>query len=165
MAKDIETERRFLLKRVPDLKFDKELRISQFYLSEKKDKITSRIRMTSHKGSADVIFHHTTKERISKMSVIEKEREISRDYYGDLFDDAVDKNKGNPRGIYKDRLIYNVKDDLKWEVDSFEVGDIQLVIAEIEIPSEDYKLKIPDEFDVIMEITGIKQFSNSNLAE
>jgi len=121
--------------------------------------------MTSHKGSADVVFHHTTKERISKMSVIEKEREISRDYYGDLFDDAVDKNKGNPRGIYKDRLIYNVKDDLKWEVDSFEVGDIQLVIAEIEIPSEDYKLKIPDEFDVIMEITGIKQFSNSNLAE
>ena len=165
MAKDIETERRFLLKRVPDLKFDKELRISQFYLSEKKDKITSRIRMTSHKGSADVVFHHTTKERISKMSVIEKEREISRDYYGDLFDDAVEKNKGNPRGIYKDRLIYNVKDDLKWEVDSFEVGDIQLVIAEIEIPSEDYKLKIPDEFDVIMEITGIKQFSNSNLAE
>ena len=48
-------------------------------------------------------------------------------------------------------------------VDKF---DGHLIIAEIEIPEQDYEVVIPDYIKkrVIIEVTGIKQFSNKNLS-
>lgn len=51
----------------------------------------------------------------------------------------------------------------KQQVDKF---DGHLIIAEIEIPEQDYEVVIPDYIKkrVIIEVTGIKQFSNKNLS-
>jgi CYTH domain-containing protein len=104
-------------------------------------------------------FWHTIKTFNSNMAHNETEREIEIDEFGLLY------KKAN-RFIVKNRHIKkHDSDDLKWEID--DMGrKLKLIIAEIEIPSEDYDLKIPEWLEpyVILEITGMKQFSNSNLA-
>lgn len=157
---ETEIERRFLLKRLPNgLRWDDILEITQAYLSNIDDSIVERIRYTikKHKTPDDEKWYHTTKERISDMSVREIEKEIGLTEYHELWDT---KKK---RFITKDRYIKKVEDNLKWEIDIFD----NLIIAEIEIPNEDYDLKIPEWLEpfVLMEITGMYQFSNSNLAQ
>jgi CYTH domain-containing protein len=54
---------------------------------------------------------------------------------------------------------------MKWEVDLFK-DRCHLIIAEIEIPTEDYDLKIPEFINkkLLMEVTGLKQFTNRSLS-
>lgn len=163
---NIETERRFLLKRLPNIKWDDELSIHQIYLSENGADNVVRIRKTQRDLPTNIEYTQTTKTRISNMSSEEKEIKITRDDY-------VTLSVKEKRSIRKTRFIKNVDDGLKWEVDllgtrSDIVGyGLKLVIAEIELPTETYELNIPDWIKevLIMEVTGINQFSNSNLAE
>jgi CYTH domain-containing protein len=66
--------------------------------------------------------------------------------------------------LKKTRHIY-IDGDLKWEVDLFSESNT-LVIAEVEIQSEDYDLQIPDFITkkMLLEVTTMKQFGNRNLA-
>lgn len=157
---EVEIERRFLLKSLPDkVEWDKNIVILQCYLSEKDAKIVERVRKSVTRFEIRPIkFHHTTKERISDMSVTEIEKEIEEKEFNNYL-----ITKGVRRTINKTRHVKNIEDDLKWEVDVF----TSLIIAEIELPNEDYDLSIPEwlEPHIIMEITGMHQFSNSNLAE
>jgi len=152
---EIETERRFLLKSLPShVRWDDIIEISQTYISEKNANIVERVRNSFSLNLEFDIWTHTTKDRLTDMSVNEVEREIGVDEYNKF----IDMGK---RSINKRRNIKKV-DNLKWEIDVFS----NLVIAEIELPSEDYNLVIPDWLKphIIMEITGMHQFSNSNLA-
>jgi len=64
--------------------------------------------------------------------------------------------------VIKTRHVWTGPDGLVWEIDVFE-GDLRnLIIAEVELPSEDYPVVIPSW--VGEEITGLHQWSNSNLA-
>ncbi len=160
---ETETERRFLLKMAPKKLggFSKNLAIEQHYLSEKGADITERVRETvSRFSDKETTFHHTTKERISDMSVREIEKEITEEQFDNYLE-----TKGSKRSIGKTRVVKDTEDGLKWEIDVF--SNLSLVIAEIELPSEDYDLKIPEWLEpyILMEITGMHQFSNSNLAE
>jgi len=160
---ETEIERRFLLKMAPKKLggFSKNLTIEQHYLSEKDADIVERVRETvSRFSDKETTFHHTTKERISEMSVREIEKEITEEQFDNYLE-----TKGSKRSIGKTRVVKDTEDGLKWEIDVF--SNVSLVIAEIEIPSEDYDLKIPEWLEpyIIMEITGMHQFSNSNLAE
>jgi CYTH domain-containing protein len=154
---EIETERRFLLKRMPRLKWDKNYTIEQYYLSDKGNVRTERIRSITD-WNIDKKFYHTIKEPIegSDMSVHETEGEITEEEFLTLWEKK-------DRMITKERRILN-DGDLKWEVDVF--NSVNLVIAEIELPSENYELTIPEELQdvILMEITGMHQFSNSQLA-
>lgn len=156
---ETEIERRFLLKMAPkSIGFDENLDIQQHYLSEKDDPIVERIRMSKNRFTDEPIsYYHTTKERLSDMSVREIEKEIT-------FEEFIDYAVKTKRKISKSRHIKKTDDNLKWEIDLF--GGYTLAIAEIEIPTEDYDLKIPEWLEpyIIMEITGMHQFSNSNLA-
>lgn len=53
------------------------------------------------------------------------------------------------------------KDGLKWEIDAFQKVNKGLYIVEIELPSEDYKLEIPEW--VGKEVTGDPRYYNENL--
>jgi len=161
MKTQIETERRFLLKRVPNIPHDIgviRLNIQQHYLSEVGADETERIRYTDQAFSDNSFYNHTIKTRVSDMSANEAEGEITSKEYMEL----IQQTK---RSLEKTRFVCKVEDNLKWEIDRFDNFD--LVIAEIELPSEDYDLQIPEWLEplILMEITGMKQFSNSNLAE
>jgi len=55
--------------------------------------------------------------------------------------------------------------ELYWEVDRFDSGH-HLIVAEIEIPKKSFKIKMPDFIreKFLIEVTGIKEFSNRNLS-
>lgn len=153
---EVECERRFLLKMVPHIEFDEILSMNQHYLTEKNSNKLERVRIIDNHNIDETKFIHTIKEPISKMSVNESEKEITDLEYFEL-------RKKSLREIGKVRYIKKF-DNLKWEIDEFR--NINLVIAEIEIPNEEYDLILPDYIknNLIIEITGLKEFNNSNLA-
>lgn len=161
MSETTEIERRFLLKSLPlSAGFNKTIHIQQHYLSDIDADIVERVRKSKERFSVNgEKMYHTTKERISDMSVTEIEEEINESVYNGLL-----ITKGIKRSISKTRYIKDFG-PLKWEVDVFE--GINLVIAEIELPNEDYPLSLPDWLKEVMllEVTGMHQFSNSNLAK
>ena len=62
--------------------------------------------------------------------------------------------------IEKTRYIYNT-DNVKWEIDEFHGANNGLLLAEIELLSEDQKFVLPD--FVVKEVTGLKKYYNSML--
>lgn len=66
------------------------------------------------------------------------------------------------RLIEKTRYIVEAPHNLKWEIDEFHGSLDGLVIAEIELPSEDFAVKLPD--FVGEEVTGDTRYYNSSLA-
>jgi len=63
------------------------------------------------------------------------------------------------------QLRYEFKHgDLVWQIDSF--VNIKMVLAEVELPSEDYEFEIPKQIEdaIVTEVTGVDGFSNESLA-
>lgn len=150
MGEKLEFERKFLLLKKPVLKADVVARIEQHYFNDE------RIRRKSEEGRED-IFYHTIKKNLRPGVNSEDEKIINRDEYYSL----LEKSKCF---IVKYRHYYFIG-DLKWEVDVFE--DINLVVAEVEYPREDYRLKIPKFIEdvTVMEVTKFREFSNKNIAK
>ena len=160
MGKMIEIERKFLLKSIPDGKPSETIKIKQWYL--KVDGIWERAR-SMESNISGIKWVHTIKTRNSDSSNIEEERDLSKDE----FDDFVKRCKGskqNAKYITKQRRIYP-DGNLKWEVDVFS-QKCHIIVAEVEIPTEDYELVIPDFIQKknLLEVTGMKQFSNRSLS-
>jgi CYTH domain-containing protein len=156
----IEIERKFLLKSIPDRKPTETIRIKQWYL--KVDGIWERAR-SMESSLFGKKWMHTIKTRISEISNLEEERELSKEE----FDDFIKRCRlsgESAKYIAKERRIYPFG-DLKWEVDVFS-QKCHIIIAEIEIPSEDYDLIIPYFIQKkgLLEVTGLKQFSNRSLS-
>jgi len=150
VAEKLEFERKFLLLKQPVLKADVVYRVEQHYFGD------DRIRRTSTEDEDDV-FYHTIKKNLRPGVNSENEKIISRsDYYN-----LLEKSKSF---IIKQRHCYFIG-DLKWEVDVFE--DINLVVAEVEYPKEDYKIKIPKFIEdvMVMEVTKFREFSNKNISK
>ncbi len=157
----IEIERKFLLKSLLDKKPAEVIKVRQWYL--KVDDVWERARQMDSSVSGKK-WVHTVKTRISDLSGIEVEREISKKEFNQ-FVRRCRNTRDNSRYIAKERHIYN-SGGLKWEVDLFRQR-CHIVIAEVEIPSEDYDLAVPEFIfrKILMEVTGIKQFSNRSLSE
>lgn len=156
---EIEIERRFLLKKLPNIKWTKKLDMIQHYLSDKGADEVIRVRSIKEVKKRKTIseeYIHTTKTRVSEMAVLEKEVDLTYDEYKDIL-------LASKRKISKFRYIKKVG-KLKWEIDVF--TSLNLIIAEIELPNEDYDVEIPEWLSEVMllEITGMHQFSNSNLS-
>ena len=154
MSKHIEIERRFLLKRAPSLSLDSFTHITQVYLEE--DGVDVRYRGESH--GQERKFIRTVKTDIKGSLVREEDEEETTQ------EEFVKKAQASNRLITKVRSVY--KDgELNWEIDQFRFLD--LIIAEVELPKEDYDLTIPQEIQdvMIMEITGMKEFHNAVLAD
>lgn len=153
---NIEIERRFLMKRIPPIGYHESYNITQTYLSDRHAKKSERVRKISHEFKPTE-FTHTIKEHIKGFSYSEEEKTITEGEYGKLV------NNGR-RDLEKQRLLYQ-DGDLVWELDVYKKQN--LIIMEVELPSEDYELVIPDCLKqyVIMEVTGMEELSNKNLAE
>ena len=157
----LEIERKFLLKALPSKKADDIITIGQYYWKNKSN-IWERAR-TYHSTINGDCYIHTIKKSVSKGVNMEDEYEMTKEEFM-IFREKCLQDTLNSKYITKDRHIF--KDgELKWEVDVFE-NNYKLIVAEIEIPKKTYKLIIPDFIKevILMEVTGLKQFSNRSLS-
>jgi adenylate cyclase len=144
-----ETERKFLVKGEFRHLAVKEIKITQSYLFRDPDK-TIRLRISDDKGSL------TIKSRISSESLTRNEWEFPVN-----LTDAIDiMSVCLPGKILKSRyLIPSGKHT--FEVDVFHGKNEGLIIAEIELASEDESFEKPDWLGE--EVTGKPEYYNSNL--
>jgi CYTH domain-containing protein len=157
----IEIERKFLLKSLPDIEPTDRIKIEQYYYKNP-DGIWERARQMDSKAKGTK-FVHTVKTRISDMSNDEQEKELTKAEFFSFRRRCV-KYPGSSKMLKKIRYVYS-DGELKWEVDLFrEVAT--LVVAEVEIPSEEFELAIPDFISkkMLLEVTSMKQFGNRSLA-
>ena len=111
---------------------------------------------------SNMIFFQVLHDKVSYG--VETETPLSREEFEVQAALCFSSNK-QAKYISKVRHILII-DDLKWEVDLF-LNQTGLIIAEIEIPTLDYPLEIPDfiKENLIMEVTDYKQFSNRSIAK
>lgn len=150
----LEIERKFLLKKLPKTKFDDKLEIIQFYCLNPK----VRIRRSIDTDKIETYFK-TTKKLIKPGVYDEQEKEITRK-------EAIRiVKKSAVSFIAKTRYIKKFG-KLKWEVDVFG-NDMKLIVAEIELPKEGYKVTLPKYIkkELVVEVTQMMEFTNKNLAE
>ena len=155
----LEIERKFLLKSMPDISPSEIIKIDQYYIKNS-DGIWERAR-SCYSDVKGFYFVHTIKKNIAPGINEEDEKVIT----SEEFNQFVERCKvSQSKYISKERLIYP-DGDLKWEVDVFNNGH-HLIVAEIEVPSMDFEVKIPKFISdkLLMEVTGMKQFGNRNLS-
>jgi CYTH domain-containing protein len=158
-----EIERKFLLKQLPEVKYDEIIYIKQYYL-ESGDGYSDRVRKIEGRGG--VIYQRTKKIRKFERANEEIENEISENKFNKLKKKAISK-------IEKYRHIIN-NGEFRWEIDNFK--NINLIIGEIEIVVNDKEANqaiskinnfpLPDFITdkLIMEVSDFKPFSNKRLA-
>lgn len=156
----IETERKFLID-MPDLsvlqrqKGYRKSRIEQIYLSDMHG-VTHRIR--KRKTGRKTVYTETVKTRISSMSAVEEEREISAEAYA-VLKQKRDKKK---RIVYKTRYLFYIGEQ-SYEMDVYPQKN-RSCILETEIPSEECEVLLPDFLHILREVTGDRRYSNASLA-
>lgn len=152
IKKVIEIERKWVLKRIPALKWDKVLYLYQYYNEDgfryrsEKDKVTNKTEY--YKIKKTVIGHGTNEEELYDCTLEE-------------FNEKVANNK---KFISKIRHIKEYK-DYNIEVDMF--TNITLTLMEIELPDINFPIQLPKEVKkmIIKEVTGDMAYNNKNLAE
>lgn len=155
-GQNLEIEKRYLLNKMPKIKeFDECYHITQYY--------TPSGRFRYILGTKGEKFIKTVKKTVSKGVNQEDECEITRKD----FDRAIKKCT---KRLSKTRLIKKVG-KYKWEIDVFIApkNNKELIIAEVELNNvkELDTIKAPKFITdvLVLDITGIKAFSNFNLAE
>ena len=146
-----EIERKFLIK--PDLWKDihpkKSVDIKQAYLSILPEK-TIRVRVQGKKGFI------TIKGKTTGISRTEYEYNIP-------LKEALEIIAKFPENLIEKTRHYVLFSGNVWEVDQFKGTNQGLLIAEIELKSEDQKFKLPPWID--KEVTNDKRYYNSNLSQ
>ena len=159
-----ETERKYLI-RMPDdetllaIEGCEKSRIVQTYLKSEQNEphVSERIRKREYADKT--IYTHTTKKRISSMSAIEDEEQISRESYK-LLKLRRDPDK---RRIRKFRYAIPWRDHVV-EIDVYPFWEKQAVM-EIELKSETEQVDLPPFAEVIREVTGDRAYSNNSLSK
>ena len=167
----LEIERKWLLKRLPiwdaidgDISnFDKIIAITQHYM-EAIDGSMFRLRQSivcdHSKGGLPLYeYHKTIKKELRKGVFEEDETQLIFTSYFEM----LTLNK--PLKVIKKTRKVKYLNGYKYEFDVYH--DIALITLEIEFPTEntDIILDYAVQSVVIAEVTGIKEFSNSALAE
>ena len=157
----LEIERKFLLKGMPTKEPDEIIDINQWYWRNKNG-IWERAR-SWNSNKTGLKWVHTVKTPISRGVQDEEEYEMNEKEFNEFVERCKFGNE-DARAITKQRWIYFIEKGLYWEVDMFDTGH-HLVVAEIELPKKNAKFNTPDFIDekILMEVTGMKQFTNKNL--
>ena len=157
----VETERKFLID-MPDITLlcrqrgYQKSKIEQVYLRDAKG-VTHRIR--KRRTGRKTVYTETIKTRLSPMSAIEEEKEITAEEYEKLRQ-TRDKKR---RIVYKTRYLFYIGDQ-SYEIDVYPQKN-RSCILETELPSEDCEVEIPDFLRVIREVTGDRRYTNASLAK
>jgi CHAD domain-containing protein/CYTH domain-containing protein len=154
-GEDVEIERKYLLMRMPSLPEGAiRTEIVQGYLPGAR--LQERVRRVRLRG--EPARYYRTVKLGSGIRRVEVEEEADEATFRRLWS----LTKG--RRVRKQR--YRVADgDLTWEIDRFR--DRRLVLAEIELPSEDHEVALPDWLreHVVRDVTGEDEYVNVNLAK
>lgn len=144
----IEIERKFLLKNNVWRDLAEGVYYRQGYLNSTSER-TVRVRIINEKGFL------TIKGVADGATRLEFEYEIPKDECKIMLDDLAEKPV-----IEKNRYKVDYK-GFVWEIDEFFGENRGLIVAEVELESEDQKFEIPEW--VGEEVTGDLRYFNSNL--
>ena len=156
----LEIERKFLIE-YPDLKELESLSagnfsdISQTYLVSEKG-TSERVRARTKNGVT--VYTHNTKIKLSAMKRIEFEDEVSKEEYEELLKRADKKC----RTIEKVRYCVPCG-GFTFEIDVFPFWNDK-AFMEVEMPSEDTEVELPDFVKIIREVTDDNRYTNHALA-
>lgn len=159
MSDGLEIERKYLIA-MPPLsalreRCDPVYRIEQTYLLSRTG-VTARVRRReSGDGTA---YFYTEKERLSDVTHVEREREITAEEYQRFL------QKKDPAG----RTIHKTRYCLPWQGLVFEIDVYpfweKLAVMEVELTSETQQFTLPPEITVLREVTQDKRLKNAALA-
>ena len=144
-----EIERKFLVKNPPLYLAEKKVNIKQGYIVSNKEKV---IRVRIEENS----FFLTIKGRQTGISRLEYDFPISENDADELITHFC-----NDKIIEKTRYYVKHGEHL-WEVDEFHKKNTGLIVAEIELKSEDEIFEPPSW--IMQEVTSIGKYYNMNLA-
>ncbi len=130
--------------------------IEQIYISHKEHGVKGRIRKRGKNGNYK--YYKTFKKRITNMTRIEYEDEITEEEYRTL---AKTKRSGY-NVISKIRYVFT-QYGFTYEVDVFPFWNDR-AFMECEVESEDVFVPIPDCVHVIKEVTNDSRYKNASLA-
>ena len=157
----LEIERKFLIA-YPDLAAlernpaCRRVDILQTYLKTADSAETARVRRWESEGRC--VYYKTSKWKLSDMTRVEREEEISPETYQALLERADPDCRPIRKRRY--RLYEN---GLCYEIDVFPEWTDR-AIMEIELRSEDQEITLPDCVTVLREVTGDPRYSNRALA-
>lgn len=163
---NIETERKFLIE-LPDTKLltrqnCRVLHIVQTYLAidnEKREE--SRVRRIEENGETRYVY--TEKKKISALSRIENEYEITEEKYNSL------RESHDIRELEKTRYAFEYGGHtVEIDVYPHEIGGDALdgyAVLEVEFERENEEIQLPDFIRIVRELTGTSEFSNKTLAK
>lgn len=155
-----ETERKFLIKFPDTERIGKEqalriITITQTYLLCSDGSM--RVRKQTENGSTKYV--RNIKKRISDMSHLENEKEISEETYNELLL-CRDSSRSD---ISKTRYAFPYLGHIM-EIDIYPFWQDRAIL-EIELPDENSEYKTPDFINIIKEVTDDKRYSNKSLAK
>ena len=156
----IECERKLLI-RYPDVSLLLSLgavrsEIKQTYLIAEAG-TTARVRMRTTEGKTKYV--HTVKRRLSALSAIEEEREITKEEY-----DALLKEKDESRHAVEKARYVLPYEGYTLEIDIYPFWQKQAIL-EIEMGGEDESPLIPPFLSVIRDVTAEHAYKNVSLAK
>ena len=136
-------------------------KITQTYLKEIPGKsVERRVRRIEEDGQVSYVF--TKKEKLTKMSRIENEWEISEEEYREYLTEAYSTlNKTRYSFPYENHVM-------EIDVYPYEIGGEGLrdrAVLEVELEDEKEEFAVPDFIEIERELTGTKEFSNKTLAK
>ena len=156
-----EIERRFILKRHPQADWTAIYDIVQFYHTEGDKNLRLR---KSQRVDGEGFFRELFSPTYEYLYKIKHSKGVYTEVHVDFEASQYDKIVAlSEKILEKTRYVYNY-DGLKFEVDL--INGIDLVLMEVEVPELSHKIKFPDFLKelIIGEITGVKGFSNYDLA-
>ena len=145
---NLEIERKFLINKIPD-NCEKSIHIKQYYMHID-DYFVQRLRFFDNQKAIISL-----KQNCSGLSRYEFEYEIP------LSDAQKIVSMSNSKFIEKIRHIIYF-DKIKWEIDEFLGQNEGLLIAEVELDSEDQDIVLPEWVNI--EVTNQHKYFNYNLA-
>lgn len=156
---NLEIERKYLLKNFPAQRSfvpTMQIFIDQHYIPV--DNGWERIRKSFSTLKSKYEFVHCQKKMVKSNPTVyeEDERLLSEKEYDEYLKKAT-------KVIRKKRYVVPFG-KLKWEIDVYE--NIHLMVAEIELPSVDYIVELPNFIseNLVMEVTDMLEFTNEKLA-
>ena len=157
----LEIERKFLLKSLPSINPTEIIKIEQYY--HKNDSGVWERARSWNSNVNGMRYIHTVKKSVSKGVNLEDEYFMTKEEFNS-FKETCFNSKNDSKFLTKERWIYP-DNELLWEVDLFK-GDLNIIIAEVEIPTKRYKVNIPQFITdkLLLEVTEFKQFSNRSLS-
>lgn len=157
--KQIETEKKFIILKPDDnvIKAQEgftESRIVQIYISD--PEFTHRVRARRYGDRIE--YTENTKKRISSMSSVETEFEITEERFNEL----AEQIEPNSHPLRKRRVTF-LSSGKTFELDYYDFWE-KTCVMEIELNSEAEHFNIPSFINIVADVTDDKAYSNHTMA-